>query len=61
MSAPPSMIEVIDIVVASEKKLKIICPDNKYTGKFGMSNLKKFEKTAVSTIIINKGFNKLHK
>ena len=39
----------------SEKKLKINCPLNKYTGKYSISNLNKFENTTESTIIINNG------
>ena len=34
-------IEVVAIVVASLKKLYIINPDSKYTGKFGISKRKK--------------------
>lgn len=30
----PERIEFIPLVVDSEKKLNIVCPDNKYTGKF---------------------------
>ena len=45
----------------SLKKLKITCPLSKYNGKFSISNLKRFEKTTDNTIIINNGFNSVHR
>ena len=51
----------IALVVASEKKLKIICPLNKYKGKFSTLNLKIFEKTKDNTIIIQSGFSKVQR
>lgn len=55
------IIEVIELEVASEKKLKITCPLSKYNGKFSTSNLNKFAKTMESTIIMNNGFNKVQR
>jgi len=55
------MIEFIEFEVASEKKPNIICPESRYMGKFGISNLNRFEKTADKTTIIIKGFSKLHR
>lgn len=51
------MIADMELVVESEKKVKITCPLNKYNGKFSTSNLNKFEKTTDKTIIMNNGFN----
>jgi hypothetical protein len=61
ISGPALRIEFIDNEVASAKKLKIICPAKRYTGKFGISNLKILEKTAIKTAIIKSGFNRLQR
>ncbi len=45
----------------TNKKLYKTEPVKKYTGKFGISTLNRFENTRVITIIVNSGFNKLHK
>jgi hypothetical protein len=53
-------IEVIELVVASLKKLNITCPLKTYNGKFSTSNLKIFEKTIERITIIQRGFNTVH-
>jgi hypothetical protein len=51
----------MELVVASLKKLKITCPLNTYNGKFSTSNLNILENTMDRIIIINNGFNNVHK
>lgn len=54
------MMELMAPDVASDIKANKVCPRIRYKAKFSIWNLKKVEKTAVSTIIIKRGFNTDH-
>ena len=56
----PTM-EVSDMDVASLKKLKHTIPVSRYTAKLGISDLNSVEKTMYWTIIVSRGFRKLHR